>query len=145
MAVNKLIIGSRGSKLALWQANHIAESLRRRYPDLEVTLEIIKTKGDKILDVSLSKVGGKGLFTKELEEAILRRDKPLLLLEVLKPPELERLASQLGALGYAYRFISEEDRVLHSRADQFWRSRESRNVLFGHTDGRIRVHDLGWQ
>jgi hydroxymethylbilane synthase len=74
VAVNKLVIGSRGSKLALWQANHIADSLRAGRPGLEVRLEIIKTKGDKILDVSLSKVGGKGLFTKELEEALLRRE-----------------------------------------------------------------------
>jgi hydroxymethylbilane synthase len=69
-----LTIGSRGSKLALWQANHIADSLRERHSGLEVDIQIIKTKGDKILDVSLSKVGGKGLFTKELEEAILRKD-----------------------------------------------------------------------
>ena len=71
MAANKLIIGSRGSKLALWQANHIADRLRGQHPGLEVDIRIIKTKGDKILDVSLSKVGGKGLFTKELEEALL--------------------------------------------------------------------------
>ena len=74
MAENKLVIGSRGSKLALWQANHIAGRLRERHVGLEVRIEVIKTKGDKILDVSLSKIGGKGLFTKELEEAILRRD-----------------------------------------------------------------------
>ncbi len=74
MAANKLIIGSRGSKLALWQANHIADRLRGQHSGLEVSIEVIKTKGDKILDVSLNKIGGKGLFTKELEEAILRRD-----------------------------------------------------------------------
>ena len=73
-ASGKLIIGSRGSKLALWQANHIADSLRAGHEGLEVEIKVIRTKGDKILDVALSKVGGKGLFTKELEEAILRRE-----------------------------------------------------------------------
>ncbi len=74
MVENKLVIGSRGSKLALWQANHIAGRLRERHSGLNVTIKVIKTKGDKILDVSLSKIGGKGLFTKELEDAILRRE-----------------------------------------------------------------------
>jgi hydroxymethylbilane synthase len=63
-----LRIGSRGSQLALWQANHIAALLRER--GHEVVLEIIKTTGDKILDVALSKVGTKGMFTKEIEEAL---------------------------------------------------------------------------
>jgi hydroxymethylbilane synthase len=66
--VARLRIGSRGSQLALWQANHIADLLRAR--GHEVTLEIIKTTGDKILDVALAKVGTKGMFTKEIEEAL---------------------------------------------------------------------------
>jgi hydroxymethylbilane synthase len=64
-----LVIGSRGSQLALWQANHIKELLEAR--GNECRIEIIKTTGDKILDVPLNKVGGKGLFTKEIEEALL--------------------------------------------------------------------------
>jgi hydroxymethylbilane synthase len=64
-----LRIGSRGSKLALWQANHVAALLRSHGHSVEI--EIIKTTGDKITDVALSKVGGKGLFTKEIEEALL--------------------------------------------------------------------------
>ncbi len=67
----KLRIGSRGSQLALWQANHIAALLRERGHDVEI--EIIKTTGDKILDVALAKVGTKGMFTKEIEEALLER------------------------------------------------------------------------
>jgi hydroxymethylbilane synthase len=63
-----LRIGSRGSQLALWQANHISSLLRER--DHEVELEIIKTTGDKITDVALAKVGTKGMFTKEIEEAL---------------------------------------------------------------------------
>ncbi len=65
----KLRIGSRGSQLALWQANHIAALLRDK--GHEVDIEIIKTTGDKILDVALAKVGTKGMFTKEIEEALL--------------------------------------------------------------------------
>lgn len=67
----KIIIGTRGSKLALWQANFIADCLRAEHVGLEVALKHITTKGDKILDVPLAKIGGKGLFTKELEEAML--------------------------------------------------------------------------
>jgi hydroxymethylbilane synthase len=63
-----LRIGSRGSQLALWQANHIASLLRERSHQVEI--EIIKTTGDKITDVALAKVGTKGMFTKEIEEAL---------------------------------------------------------------------------
>jgi hydroxymethylbilane synthase len=67
----KLIIGTRGSKLALWQAGWVKSEIEKIRPDLTVELSIIKTKGDKILDVPLAKVGGKGLFVKEIEEALL--------------------------------------------------------------------------
>ena len=69
---SKLTIGTRSSKLALWQANHIKEELQKLYPDLEVNLKEIKTKGDHITDIALSKIGGKGLFTKEIEEELLK-------------------------------------------------------------------------
>ncbi len=68
---NSLRIGTRGSQLALWQANWVKEQLIRRHPDLDVEIVTIKTTGDKILDVPLAKVGGKGLFVKEIEEALL--------------------------------------------------------------------------
>ena len=68
---NQLIIGARGSKLALWQANHIADLLRQAHPGLTVSIQTIVTTGDKILDVPLAKIGGKGLFTKEIETAML--------------------------------------------------------------------------
>lgn len=64
-------IGTRGSKLALWQANWVKAAVAGRHPSLEVEIVIIKTRGDKILDVPLAKVGGKGLFVKEIEEALL--------------------------------------------------------------------------
>lgn len=66
-----IVIGSRGSQLALWQARHIQACLAGL--GAEARIEIIKTSGDKIQDVPLSKVGGKGLFTKEIEEALLDR------------------------------------------------------------------------
>jgi hydroxymethylbilane synthase len=64
----RLRIGSRGSQLALWQANHIGGQLRER--GHEVKIQIIHTTGDKITDVALAKVGAKGMFTKEIEEAL---------------------------------------------------------------------------
>jgi hydroxymethylbilane synthase len=64
----RLRIGSRGSQLALWQANHISALLQER--GHQVKIEIIKTTGDKITDVPLAKVGAKGMFTKEIEEAL---------------------------------------------------------------------------
>jgi hydroxymethylbilane synthase len=66
--VARLRIGSRGSQLALWQAHHISDLLRGQGHEIE--LEIIKTTGDKITDVALAKVGTKGMFTKEIEEAL---------------------------------------------------------------------------
>lgn len=69
----KIVIGTRSSKLALWQAEYVADRLRKQYEGLEVELMHIVTKGDKILDVPLAKIGGKGLFTKELEVAMLEK------------------------------------------------------------------------
>jgi hydroxymethylbilane synthase len=74
---DKVIIGTRGSKLALWQAEWVKSALQRMNPDLEVELNKIKTTGDKILDVPLAQVGGKGLFVKEIEEALLRGEADL--------------------------------------------------------------------
>ncbi len=74
MKRNKIIIGTRGSKLALWQADWIKSQLENLYPELKIELNKIKTTGDKILDVPLAKVGGKGLFVKEIEEALLKKE-----------------------------------------------------------------------
>ena len=65
-----LVIATRKSKLALWQAEHVAALLRRAHPRLSVELLPMSTKGDRILDRSLAAIGGKGLFIKELESAI---------------------------------------------------------------------------
>ena len=69
----ELRIGTRGSQLALFQANWVKEKLTHTHPDLNVTLIKIKTTGDKIQDAPLAKIGGKGLFVKEIEEALLQR------------------------------------------------------------------------
>src|SRR5512143_1412706 len=77
MKKNKVVIGTRGSTLALWQAEWVKSELERMNPGLAVELNKIKTTGDKILDVPLAKVGGKGLFVKEIEEALLRGEADL--------------------------------------------------------------------
>jgi len=66
-----LRIGTRGSALALWQANHIRDELRRHHPRLEVELEIISTEGDRIQDRPLHEIGGKGLFVKAIEQRLI--------------------------------------------------------------------------
>ncbi len=71
---NTIRIGTRGSQLALWQANFIKSRIETLFPDLEVALTIIKTTGDRITDRPLAMVGGKGLFVKEIENALLNRD-----------------------------------------------------------------------
>ncbi len=74
MTLKQLKIGTRSSALALWQAEWVKSEIEKRHPDLEVSLVKIKTTGDKILDVPLARVGGKGLFVKEIEEAMLCGD-----------------------------------------------------------------------
>ena len=69
--LSELRIATRSSPLALWQAEEVARQLRPVYPDLKVSLVKLKTRGDKLLDAPLAKVGGKGLFVKELEAGIL--------------------------------------------------------------------------
>jgi hydroxymethylbilane synthase len=71
---NTIKIGTRGSQLALYQANLTKKYLLEKFPETSVEIVIIKTKGDKILDVALSKIGDKGLFTKELETALLENE-----------------------------------------------------------------------
>lgn len=71
MPVKTLRIATRKSPLALWQANYVKSALEQAHPELEVELLAMSTRGDKILDTPLAKVGGKGLFVKELEHAML--------------------------------------------------------------------------
>lgn len=71
MRKNEFVIGSRGSELALVQARWVQSALQQRFPKLRIELQIIQTKGDRILDTALSKIGDKGLFTREIETALL--------------------------------------------------------------------------
>ncbi len=64
-------IGTRGSRLALWQANHVADLLREKYADIQIQIVTYTTKGDKLLDQAIPSIGGKGIFTAELEHALL--------------------------------------------------------------------------
>jgi hydroxymethylbilane synthase len=73
----RLVIATRGSALALWQAEHVKSRLAAVAPEVAVEFNVIKTSGDQILDVPLAKVGGKGLFVKEIEQALLDRQADL--------------------------------------------------------------------
>ncbi len=73
-ARTSLVIGTRGSQLAIWQAEWVQARLQDMAPHLSIRLERIQTSGDKITDVPLAKIGGKALFVKEIEEALLRKD-----------------------------------------------------------------------
>ncbi len=74
MKAEKIVIGSRGSQLALWQANWVKSELERLHSNADIDIRVISTSGDKIQDVPLSKIGGKGLFVKEIEEALLANE-----------------------------------------------------------------------
>ena len=74
MKAQKIVIGSRGSQLALWQANWVKSQLERLHSNVDINIRVITTSGDKIQDVPLAKIGGKGLFVKEIEEALLVKE-----------------------------------------------------------------------
>ena len=71
MSTDLLRIATRKSPLALWQAEHVRELLQAAHPGLQVELVTMSTQGDRVLDSPLAKIGGKGLFVKELEQALL--------------------------------------------------------------------------
>jgi len=72
--MKKLIIATRSSQLAVWQADFIKNEINKKFPDVTIELTKIKTKGDKILDTPLAKIGGKGLFVKEVENALYEKE-----------------------------------------------------------------------
>ncbi len=96
MSKNTLRIGTRKSKLALWQANYVKERLEGRGYSVELVL--ITTTGDKILDAPLAKIGGKGLFVKEIEEALLRGDIDLAVHSLKDVPMVLPEGLTLGAI-----------------------------------------------
>ncbi|MDR1460123.1 MAG: hydroxymethylbilane synthase [Campylobacteraceae bacterium] len=96
--MKELIIATRGSKLALWQSRYIKAKLEERYPNINVRLNIMKTKGDKILDTPLAKIGGKGLFTKELEDAMLKGEAHIAVHSLKDVPVIFPKGLMLGAI-----------------------------------------------
>jgi len=72
--MNRVVIGTRGSDLALWQAEYVRKSLQAAFPEIEFEVKIIRTTGDDVVDVSLSKIGDKGLFTRQIEAELLAGD-----------------------------------------------------------------------
>ncbi|WP_430817328.1 hydroxymethylbilane synthase [Carboxylicivirga sp. RSCT41] len=91
-------IGTRGSKLALYQANLVKSKLEEAFPDKTFEIVIISTKGDKILDVALSKIGDKGLFTKELEHALFNDEVDMCVHSLKDLPTVFPEGAQLGAI-----------------------------------------------
>ncbi|MFW6372447.1 MAG: hydroxymethylbilane synthase [Thermodesulfobacteriota bacterium] len=98
LMAQEIKIGTRGSQLALWQSNWVKSRLMEKFPGLTVELVIIKTKGDKIQDVPLARVGGKGLFVKEIEEAILDRRVDLAVHSMKDMPALIPAGLCIGAI-----------------------------------------------
>ena len=94
----KIVIGTRGSKLALYQANLVKSKLEIAYPSLEVVINIIKTKGDKILDIALSKIGDKGFFTKEIQDALYNKEVDIAVHSLKDLPTKLPKGSKLGAI-----------------------------------------------
>ncbi|MDW5415374.1 hydroxymethylbilane synthase [Iodobacter sp. CM08] len=99
MLPTRLVIATRESPLALWQANHIKAKLETLYPELTVELLGMTTQGDRILDVTLNKIGGKGLFVKELETAIEEGRADLAVHSMKDVPMLLPAGFALAAIG----------------------------------------------
>ncbi len=91
-------IATRRSPLAKWQANHVADLLRQREPGLEVRLHELMTRGDRILEVPLAQVGGKGLFVKEIEDALLAGDAEIAVHSMKDLPALLAQGLAIGAV-----------------------------------------------
>ncbi|MCU4165998.1 hydroxymethylbilane synthase [Carboxylicivirga caseinilyticus] len=98
MTTATIRIGTRGSKLALYQANLVKTKLEAAYPTQSFEIIIISTKGDKILDVALSKIGDKGLFTKELEHALFAREVDMCVHSLKDLPTVFPEGAKLGAI-----------------------------------------------
>ena len=96
--ITKIVIGTRGSKLALYQANLVKSKLETAYPKLEVIINVIKTKGDKILDIALSKIGDKGFFTKEIQDSLYNKEVDIAVHSLKDLPTELPKGSQLGAI-----------------------------------------------
>ena len=96
--MKKIVIGTRGSKLALYQANFVKSKLEIAYPTLEVFINIIKTRGDKILDIALSKIDDKGFFTKEIQDALYKKEVDIAVHSLKDLPTKLTEGTRLGAI-----------------------------------------------
>ena len=155
-------IGTRGSALALAQANWLKGELERQWPQAEVNLRIIKTSGDRFVEASLQAIGGKGVFTKEIEEALLSREIDLAVhsmkdlptelapgLAIIAVPEREdprdvlvaRSGARLSELPAGARIgtgsLRRKAQILHYRADL------SVAPMRGNIDTRLKKLDAG--
>lgn len=114
----KFIIGTRGSALALWQAHHVASLITESCPGTHVELKVVKTKGDRLRDAPLAVIGGKGLFTKEIEDALLDKRVDIAVHSMKDlPTELPRgltLAAVIKREDPRDAFISRDGRSLES-------------------------------
>jgi hydroxymethylbilane synthase len=95
---DKLTIGSRGSKLALWQANWAKDRLCEHFPNLQVEIQVIRTQGDRMAEVPLSQMGGKEVWTKEIEQALLDHQIDLAVHSLKDLPTLLPSGLMLGAV-----------------------------------------------
>ena len=159
--ISKLVIGTRGSKLALYQANLVKSKLETAYPNLELVVNIIKTKGDKLLDVALSKILDKGFFTKEIQDALYNKEVDIAVHSLKDLPTELPKGSQLGAIlervnhrdvlvsvgGKKLADFTAEDRIATSslrRKSQLLQMNKQVQVveIRGNVDTRIRkLHD----
>ena len=117
MAINRVVIASRESKLALWQANYIRDCLIKAHPALEVSLLGITTSGDSWLSAPLSEIGGKGLFVKELETAIFRGDADIAVHSVKDVPAQLPDEFELPVLGFR---DDPRDAFVTQHGESFW-------------------------
>lgn len=158
---SSVVIGTRGSRLAVWQAEWVQARLQEQMPGLAVTLRRIKTSGDKILDAPLAKIGGKGLFVKEIEEALLQgeidlavhsmKDVPTVLPDRLEiicvPPREDARDVLISRDGLSLDRLPEGARLgtssLRRQAQLLHRRPDLRiGVLRGNLDTRLRkLHD----
>lgn len=122
MKKNSLKIGTRGSQLALFQAELTKTKLLEKFPGIDVEIVIIKTKGDKILDVALSKIGDKGLFTKEIENALIAGEVDIAVHSLKDLPTTLPEGLKLGAVLERAEFrdalVSKDGRKLHELTEK---------------------------
>lgn len=145
---NSIKIATRGSKLALYQANKVKEELEKKIPGKSFEIRIIKTKGDKILDVALSKIGDKGLFTKELENSLLEKETDLAVHSLKDIPTELPQGLQLGGVLERAEFcdalVSINGKKLHQldESDVIATSSLRRKAQLLHMNPKLKIVDI---